>query len=251
MTTASGPSAPGDNGRMRPRTILAAVVAASVTALAGCAPAAPASPSPGSAGAGATDDRPVVSFYGDSYTRGTGASSIDARWSTIISVERGWNEFNRSADGLGFVNRRASMRDGLDDIPALVIADDPDIVFVTMGLNDNFSYDDRADAIHRTIDSDLDRLRAGLPEARIVVVEPFWYTDERPASVDVIAGWVEDAAERIGADHIEGASHWLDGHYADSPDSWMAADGLHPNDTGYAYMAERMDAALRALDPPL
>ena len=143
------------------------------------------------------------------------------------------------------------MGPGLDDIPALIIDDDPDIVFVTMGLNDNFSYDRAADEIHTAIDSDLDRLRDGLPNARIVVVEPFWYTDDRPASVDVIAGWVEAAAERIDADHIDDASHWLDGHYADASDSWMASDGLHPNDTGYADMAERMDAALRALDPPL
>jgi lysophospholipase L1-like esterase len=196
-------------------------------------------------------DAPVVAFYGDSYTRGTGASSPEKRWSTVVSAERGWREINRSENGLGFVNRRASMGPGLDDIPALIIDDDPDIVFVTMGLNDNFSYDRAADEIHTAIDSDLDRLRDGLPDARIVVVEPFWYTDDRPASVDVIAGWVEAAAERIDADHIDGASHWLDGHYADSSDSWMASDGLHPNDTGYADMAKRMDAALRALDPPL
>lgn len=234
---------------MRTRLLRIAVATASlVLGLAACSPAAPA---PDVATPQGPADGPVVSFYGDSYTRGTGASAPERRWSTVISTERGWQEINRSENGLGFVNRRASMRDGLDDIPALVITDDPDIVFVTMGLNDNFSYDDRADAIHRTIDSDLDRLREGLPEARIVVVEPFWYTDERPASVDVIAGWVRDAATRIGADHVDGASRWLDGHYAGSPDSWMADDGLHPNDTGYAEMARRMDAALRALDPPL
>lgn len=234
---------------MRARRFLSLITAASLLLLiSGCAaPAeapAPATPAPAATG-------PVVSFYGDSYTRGTGASATDKRWSTIISAERGWQEINRSENGLGFVNRRASMGPGLDDIPAQVIADDPDLVFVTMGLNDNFSYDRAADRIRETIDSDLERLREGVPDARIVVVEPFWYTADRPASVDVIAGWVEDAAARIGADHIAGASHWLDGHYADSPDSWMADDGLHPNDTGYAYMAERMDAALRALDPPL
>ena len=32
------------------------------------------------------------------------------------------------------------LHDQLDDIPAQVIEDRPDIVFVTMGLNDNFSY---------------------------------------------------------------------------------------------------------------
>ncbi len=233
---------------MRTRLLrIAAVTASVMLGLVACAPASPSAevstPTPA--------DGPVVSFYGDSYTRGTGASSSDRRWSTVISVDRGWHEINRSENGLGFVNRRAGMRDGLDDIPALVIADRPDIVFVTMGLNDNFSYDDRADEIRSTIDSDLQRLRDGLPAARIVVVEPFWYIADRPASVDVISGWVEDAAARIGADHIDGASRWLDGHYADDPDSWMAGDGLHPNDTGYAHMAERMDAALRALDPPL
>ena len=232
---------------MRARRSFGAVLAASVLfGLVACAEPAPVDEAPS-----ASADGPVVAFYGDSYTRGTGASSSERRWSTIVSAERGWQEINRSENGLGFVNRRDSMLGGLDDIPALVIADDPDIVFVTMGLNDNFSYDTRADAIRTRIDSDLERLRDGLPGARIVVVEPFWYTDDRPASVDVIAGWVEDAAARIGADHISGASRWLDGHYAGHADSWMAGDGLHPNDTGYAVMAERMDAALRALDPPL
>lgn len=227
-----------------------ALAASLALALVACAPTPATAPTP-SPPAAPTADGPVVSFYGDSYTRGTGASSSEKRWSTIVSTARGWQEINRSENGLGFVNRRSSMLGGLDDIPALVIDDQPDIVFVTMGLNDAFSYDHAADRIRATIDSDLQRLREGLPAARIVVVEPFWYTAERPASVDVIAGWVEDAADRIGADHVEGASHWLDGHHADSPDSWMAGDGLHPDDTGYAVMAERMDAALRALDPPL
>jgi lysophospholipase L1-like esterase len=234
---------------MRARRLLGlAAVASLLGSLAACS-----SPVPGAtpSAPGLDANAPVVAFYGDSYTRGTGASSPEKRWSTIVSAERGWREINRSENGLGFVNRRASMGAGLDDIPALVIGDDPDIVFVTMGLNDNFSYDHAADDIHTAIDSDLQRLREGLPDARIVVVEPFWYTDDRPASVDVIAGWVEAAADRIGADHIDGASRWLDGHYIDASDSWMASDGLHPDDTGYAAMAERMDAALRALDPPL
>jgi lysophospholipase L1-like esterase len=74
------------------------------------------------------------------------------------------------------------------------------------------------------------------------VVEPFWYTDERPRSVEVINGWVKDAAASIGADYIPGASHWIENH-----PEWIADDGLHPNDEGYEVIAERMNAELAGL----
>lgn len=225
--------------RIRSLASLAALALGLTACSAG--PVPDASPTPG--------DGPVVAFYGDSYTLGTGASDPALRWSTIISEQRGWQEFNPSVNGLGFVNHRSDF-DG-NDLPELVIAQDPDIVFVTMGLNDNFSYDRRAELIRTTIADDLTRLRDGLPDARIIVVEPFWYTDERPESVETIIGWVEDAADGIDADWIPGASRWLDGHYAGAEDSWMAGDGLHPSDIGYRHMAEEMDAALDALDPPL
>ncbi len=123
-----------------------------------------------------------------------------------------------------------------------MIDQDPDIVFVTMGLNDNFSYSVAADDIQEAIDRDLQRLKTELPDARFIVVEPFWYTDERPESLAVIIDWVHDAADDIGADWVPGASHWIEGH-----PEWMAADGLHPNDDGYAEMARQMDAALSEL----
>lgn len=227
---------------MRRFRSLASVVALAL-GLTACS-AAPLPDTSASAGNG-----PLVAFYGDSYTLGTGASDPSLRWSTIISEERGWRKFNPSVNGLGFVNHRENF--GEDDLPALVIAQKPDIVFVTMGLNDTFSYDRRADLIRDTISGDLTRIREALPSARIVVVEPFWYTEQRPASLEQIIVWVEDAAAEIGADWIPGASRWLDGHHAGSEDSWMASDGLHPSDVGYAHMAEQMDAALTRLDPAL
>lgn len=187
----------------------------------------------------ATGER--VAFYGDSYTLGTGASAEDKRWSTTISRQRNWQEFNPSVNGLGFINNRTDFNDG--DLPSLVIADKPDIVFITMGLNDNFSYDYSAEAIQQQITLDFTRLKDALPNARFIVVEPFWYTDDRPPSVDIISSWVKDAAAAIDADYIPGASHWIEGH-----PEWMADDGLHPNDDGYAAMAVQMDAALKNLD---
>ncbi|WP_309709460.1 SGNH/GDSL hydrolase family protein [Pseudolysinimonas sp.] len=182
-------------------------------------------------------DIPLVAFYGDSYTLGTGATDPANRWSTLICEDRGWTEFNPSLNGLGFINNRGSR-----DLPGEIVAQAPDIVFVTMGLNDNFSYDRVGTGIRDQIVADFAYLSSELPEARVIVVEPFWYTDERPKSVEIIIGWVRDAAADIGADWIPGASHWIEGH----PD-WMADDRLHPNDDGYAELARRMDAELAQL----
>jgi lysophospholipase L1-like esterase len=211
------------------RRRIAALLAALGLTLTGCA--AESAPTP------PTDDgRPLVAFYGDSYTRGTGASSPEVRWSTRIAEDRGWREFNPSVNGLGFVNNRDAAR---VDLPSEIIAQQPDIVIVTMGLNDVFSYDVRGTAIRDRIDEDFARLTSELPDARFVVVEPFWYTAERPQALETIIGWVSDAAEKIGADYIPGASSWIQGRAGE-----MASDGLHPNDAGYDLIYERMDAAL-------
>ncbi|KGJ80067.1 G-D-S-L family lipolytic protein [Cryobacterium roopkundense] len=198
--------------------------------------AAPSLPSPVEQFAGGQ----TVAFYGDSYTLGTGASDPSLRWSTTVSVERGWNEVNPSVNGLGFVNNRQGAPG--TGVVQQVIDSKPDIVFVTMGLNDNFSMPARSAEIKSAITEDFTTLKAELPQARFIVVEPFWYTDDRPESVDTIIGWVKDAAAVIDADYIPGASNWIEGH-----PEWMASDGLHPNDAGYRALAERMDTELATL----
>lgn len=216
------------------RRLMVTAIAAMV-ALTGCSPAA-APPADADGG----DGRPLVAFYGDSYTLGTGASDLSLRWSTQLAELRGWREFNPSVNGLGFINNRRSFAD--DDLPALIIEQQPDIVIITMGLNDAFSFDRAGAAIEQQIDADLARLTAALPDARLVVVEPFWYRPDRPASHLTIIEWVREAAERYGLPYVEGASTWIAG----AP-GLMAADGLHPNDAGYALMLREMDAALAEL----
>jgi len=210
--------------------VLLATLAAA--ALVGCAAPAPEAPPPG--------DGPIVAFYGDSYTLGTGATDDAARWSSVISAERGWREYNPSINGLGYLHNRTIFGEG--DLPALIIEQRPDIVVVTMGLNDNFVFEQEGERIREQMNDDIDRLVAALPEARLIIVEPFWHIDERPDSVDTIIGWQRDMAERIDADHIAGASRWIAGR----PDL-MAADGVHPNDEGHAVIAERMLAELEGL----
>jgi len=216
---------------MRVRLVAAAAVVVAVAT--GCVPQGAADPS-----GEPSPDAPLVAFYGDSYTLGTGATDPANRWSTIVCELRGWGEFNPSVNGLGFVNNRRIAPDLLQ----LIVDQHPDIVIVTMGLNDNFSYETAGTGIRDQIQADFGFLTGELPDARVIVVEPFWYTDARPESVEVIIGWARDAAADIDADWIAGASRWIEGH-----PEWMAADRVHPNDAGYAELARRMDAELTAL----
>lgn len=215
------------------RRCIAAFILAGVFAITACStPAVPLVPS---LPAGA----PLVAFYGDSYTLGTGASDPSKRWSTRVSESRGWREYNPSLNGLGFV----ALRDYLGvDAPAQIIAADPDIVIVTLGLNDAYSFESVGTRVQDQIREDFDRLSTQLPSARIIVVEPFWYTAERPEALIAVTEWVREEAEQIDADYIPGASEWIQGR-----DGEMASDGLHPNDNGYDIITRHMDEALRAL----
>ena len=222
----------GAQRRLAAASVIAAILGGGLVACTATSDRPDGSPSPGAT---------VAAFYGDSYTRGTGASSPERRWSSIVADERGWYEFNPSVDGLGYlINRDLS---GVDLVDLIVdLEPRPDVVIVTMGLNDSFLTASDSDELEAAIGDDLERFRDELPDARLVVVEPFWYTAERPRSLEQIIDWVEQAADRVGADHIDGASRWLEGH-----PEWIAADGIHPNDEGYAEIARRMDEELDRL----
>ncbi len=218
--------------------MIASGLAAAGLLLAACAPTVSESVDAGTA-TPPDADAPLVAFYGDSYTLGTGASDPSKRWSTRICASRGWNEYNPSVNGLGFVKNRLPSGPNLPD---RIIAKKPDIVFITMGLNDAYSYDQLGTGIDDAIVADFEKLHNALPDARFIVVEPFWYTSARPEALGTVIDWVKDAADGIGADYIPGASTWIQGREGE-----MASDGLHPNDAGYDLMTARMDAALRTL----
>jgi lysophospholipase L1-like esterase len=180
----------------------------------------------------------VVAFYGDSYTFGDQASSPDARWSSILCEQQGWFEVNPSVNGLGFVANRF-----LTDAVGEIIEADPDLIIVTMGLNDTFIAEDRLDELETAIIDDFRRFRSEAPQARLVVVEPFWIPGPQSAGFRLVADAVEEAAAEVDADFVAGAGDWLAGH-----PEWRADEPYrHPNDAGYAEIARRMTIELESL----
>lgn len=176
----------------------------------------------------------TVAFYGDSLTVGLGASSPAQRWSTLLCASRGWTEVNPSVSGLGFVKGR-----GTTDLPGRIVASGADLVLVALGHNDLLLLDERGSELEAAITADLLALRAGLPDACIVVFALFSPLPFEPRQVTTLNGWLRVAAEAVDGVFVSASAGWLVGH----PD-WTI-DGIHFSDAGNAAIAALVDAELR------
>lgn len=193
---------------------------------------ATASPTP-SATATETEEAgpPVAAFLGDSYTEGIGASGQENRWSTLVSLELGWEEMNHGISGTGYATNAQGpgYANRLDD----VIADNPDVVVVSGGQNDFSTYQFDPQGTLQAISSVYEELRAELPDAEIIAVGP-----STPSAVDqtvfALDAAVQEAAESVDATYVS----LLD------PDVFtldmIQPDGVHVDDAGHAAIAERV-----------
>lgn len=157
---------------------------------------------------------------------------------------------SRPDDGLEFLNRGISgnvTADLLDRWQEDTVALAPDVVSILVGINDYWNrhrvkgFVGSADTYHRELGAVVDRTRAALPDASIVICEPFvlradpvtdqWlheFADYQRAAADLAAvnevafvafqSLLDEAAE------VEPATTWLH-------------DGIHPTADGAALLA--------------
>lgn len=205
-------------------TISSSEDAASATNSAG-APSASA-PSATPAGAGLT-----VAFIGDSYTSGVGASDPSLRWSTLLATANGWEELNLGVSG-------SSYGQGLDEWNSYAlqveeaIAAQPDVVIVSGGLN--MSELDQ----ELGVESVFTDLRAGLPDARILALSPFWVSTAYPAQLTLTANLIKSDVAAVGGEYLD------IGHLFEDEFQYFELDGLHPDDAGHQLIANAVDAGL-------
>lgn len=234
------------------RLLTAAALVCSLAAVAGCAPEPPpvsqkvqdyyddaqarkATPVP---------VLPVAAFLGDSYTQGTGASSLDKRWVNIVGAGMGWNVVNLARGGTGYVATSDVTGCGLSfcpNYPAMVpevVNAKPAVVLVTGGQNDFQNYIDDpaavADAVHATFYA----IRSAMPEAQIVAVGPSSPFGIGP-HVTKLDRVVQDAAAAVSAKYVSLIEPNV------ITEAMVLPDKAHVNDAGHAAISERVLTALR------
>ncbi|WP_298459236.1 SGNH/GDSL hydrolase family protein [uncultured Cellulomonas sp.] len=211
------------------------------------APAEPTGPT-GPAGAQPPDlaaDAPRIAFLGDSLTVGVGAPP-GRGYAPQTARALGWPiAVVDGVSGSGFVAPGLG-RPMPDRVPAVVAAK-PDVVVVAGGSNDVFGgYD--AEAVGAATTELLTELRAGLPDAAVVVLGPFPTSLAGVGAPDPVRDAVREAT-------LAAEARWLDAGAVVASvvttdadwDRYTSADGLHPNEDGYRAMAHALAAELTEL----
>ena len=118
------------------------------------------------------------------------------------------------------------------------------VLIVATGHNDR-RYE--AAAVAAAAKRDLDRLRAALPHALIVVIAPIWPDGQPPASLLGLRDALRVDAASIHAillDPLRGG--WFAGPFH----ALISGDGIHPTNTGERHIAQRVLASLvRTMHP--
>ena len=177
---------------------------------------------------------PKVAFLGDSWAGGAGtdAGGTAASYAGKTAALLGWPYEVFPGGGTGYLGGVEPFAGRVDRL----IASDPDIVVVQGSSND---YQFSGPEIEAAADDVYARIRAGLPDAKIVVVGVINSPDSPPDLMDVSRAAVSAAAARAGALWVDGnAEGWLT-----IPDDF--ADGYHPNEGGHQKVADRLAPILK------
>lgn len=207
-----------------------------------------ATPADASAGGGtpAEDvDGPRLAFLGDSLTVGVGAPpELGYAWQTAERL--GWPiALVDGVSGSGFLAPGGG-EPMPDRVPAVVAAR-PDVVVVAGGTNDVFwGFPPRE--VERAAAGLLADLRAGLPDARVVVLGPLPTSFEEVRQPNPTREAVRAAAQAAGVEYLDAGELVAAAVTQEAQwDAYISDDGLHPNEVGYGVMADAIAAELAAL----
>jgi lysophospholipase L1-like esterase len=205
----------------------------------------PAIVSPGLAGseyptwAGATTDAPFVSFIGDSWTDGAGATD-KVGYAYLTGRQLGWTHRVLGVGGSGYV------RGGAGNVPfderiLPAVSDNPDVVVIQGSINERRT---PLPELAAAVEDTLTRLiRAAGPDTAVVVLGASHVPGVPVAVVDEINDVVRAEAARQGLPFVDVAAEV----WSDPADPSIWSDPYHVNDAGARQIAERLAPVLEAV----
>lgn len=183
--------------------------------------------------AGAARQRPRWVVYGDSVTQGFEASNVGATWPWLVARARGWEMINVAVGG-----RSSNVPDA-----RAIAALRPDAVAVAIGVND-WNGGSPVATYRTNLTGFLNVLDKELPGVPVAVITPLWVAPAWKTANPAPLADYRAVAAAVAAEHhatvIDGAV------LIDANTKLFSPTALHPNDAGFAQMAERVAPLLPA-----
>lgn len=153
-----------------------------------------------------------------------------------------WREVNLAADGLGFFARRGGHLPGGQRSPSCrdttwleaVLRCEPDVVTISLGLNDAAFLPSQRELVEQAIDHDLSFISTRLRGAPVIIA-PYFPSLEVGPRFQAIRRLVHEKATSLGLTSTDALSTAINGD-----EDRLAIDQIHPDDAGHARMARAM-----------
>ena len=219
-----------------PRRLLATILLAGTLAasIAGCSAVGSQAAQP--TATVTAEPRPVTAAaIGDSIAIGYGVPADDA-WPLLVAQRLGWNLTDLADSASGFTRGGGSSHT-FDDQVSAVIRLHPDVVLVAATRND---VDAPPATLKAAATSSMERLRAALPDARIIGVSPVWGADTPTPQLATVRATVREAVLDIHGSWVDIGQPFT-GH----PD--LLIDTKHPTVDGQQELATAVSDKIATL----
>jgi lysophospholipase L1-like esterase len=185
---------------------------------------------------GPVPERPHVRYvaYGDSITHGFRATDPTGSYPFRIGELNHYEVVN-----MGFGSRWAVPTDGtvLGHLCG-------DVISILIGYNDFAGHQPLADYTKAVTDL-LANIRVTQPQVPIFICSPLWSSSVGTPALDEY----RQAVRRVVEKSTDPNLHFVDGLSLSDPNPALYPDGVHPNDAGFAQIAERLGKILAAAVP--
>lgn len=179
------------------------------------------------------DDRVVLAVLGDSFSA-ENPTTRGPEWPRTLARRLGWALADSSVNGSGYLSPGATRSFGAR-VPS-VVAQRPDVVLVAGGAEDVGAYP--MSEVSAAAEDVVRRLSAGTGDTEVVLVSPFSRGEPGPLTLQLNEAF-RRVAERTETAYVD-ATRWL------VPATGLfTPDGMHPDATGHAVLARRMERELR------
>lgn len=188
-----------------------------------------------------------VAVIGDSYTTGTDEGGRESKaWParTWLTLARQGTEIapNIASEGRAGYAVRGDHGSVFSDLAARAVHRNDALVVFFGSRNDQ---DVDPELLTQMLDETFDLVLRSAPSASLLVIGPPWPTADPPEAVLRIRDLVKDEALAACATFVDPiAQRW----FVARPDL-IGADGVHPNDAGHAYMADKIAPLIRSQLP--